>query len=480
MAHFRNLSAIVAIGSVVFAMFASALGWVTVTNLANSKRDGSSSIASKTTLATTDLTKFGIIGDGQADDTEAIQKAIDSRLGNIHFPKGIYRITKPIIINLDDTTFTSIHGDGVATIQMDGAGPALKIIGTHLDSADPSKFEDRVWSKQRMPLIDGLGITATHAEADGIEATGTMQLTITRVHIRKCRHGIRLTTNNRNVIISDCHIYENSGIGIYYDDVNLHQSNIMGSHISYNQGGGIVSHAGNVRNIHITGCDLESNMGSELPQTANVLIDCSGSRFGTAEVAITGCTIQHNSKAAGSANVRIIGRSDPTEKRPQNREGNVTITGNIFSDVDVNVHLKECRGVTIVGNTFWMGFQHNLLVEQCSSIIVGTNNLDRNPRYNYGKSLKSKNSLVFRDCEDCTVNGLHVSNVWGEPAAITFKRCQRMNIGNCTILDCDNVGLLLDELSNSRVSDCLIRDDRPDSTSIPIKIIGGRGNQIEE
>lgn len=44
---------------------------------------------------------FGAIGDGIADDTEAIQAAIDSFVGNagaVFFPQGQYKITKPITI----------------------------------------------------------------------------------------------------------------------------------------------------------------------------------------------------------------------------------------------------------------------------------------------------------------------------------------------------------------------------------------------
>lgn len=449
-------------------------GWMAIPNGAANLGADPEKLGRKT------LDELGVVGDGTVDDTAAIQSAVEAGIGNIHFPKGVYRITRPIVINLDEVGYTSLHGDGVATIRMDGAGPALKFVGTHFKSADPEGFEDRVWQRQRMPLVDGIGITATHDEADGIEAAGTMQLVVTRVHIRGCRHGIRLVENNRNVIISDCHIYENRGIGIYYDDVNLHQSNITGSHISYNDGGGIVSRAGNVRNIHITGCDIESNMSPDQPPTANVLIDCRTGSHGTAEIAITSCTIQHNHLAPGSANVRIIGRSNPTDKQKLIREGNITITGNVFSDVDVNVHLQDCRGVTMVGNTFWMGFRHNLLIEQCSHIVMGANNLDRNPRYDYGDSASAKNSVLIRDCEDCTINGLHVSNVLHEPAAIAIHRCQRINLSNCTILDCDNVGLLLDAVSHSRVSDCLIRDDRGRSSSTPIQIVGGSDNLIDE
>lgn len=419
-----------------------------------------------------DVCSFGAAGDGITDDTIAIQKAVDSGLGAVTLSKGVYRITRPIVIDLDKTGYTSFSGGGVARIVMAGPGPALKFVGTHFKSADPGGFAENVWKRQRMPLVDAIAIEGGHPEAVGIEAVGTMQLTVTRIHIRGVLHGIHLVGNNRNLIISNCHLYENRGIGIFYDNVNLHQSNITDCHISYNRRGGIVSRAGNVRNIHVTGCDIESNMSPETPPTANVLIDCTGSAYGTGEVAITGCTIQHNNPSPDSANIRIVGRSKP------GREGNVTITGNVLSDVKVNVHLKDCRGVILAGNTFWMGYTHNLLIEDCSNIIVGANNFDRNPRYDYGNSLDARNSLLVRNSEDCTLSGLHVTNVWQAQAGLTIESCKRMNVTNCTILDCDNVGLLLKDVVGSRISGCLISDNRPDTKSTSLKVIGGRGNMI--
>ncbi len=424
-----------------------------------------------------DIRSFGAIGDGVSDDTIAIQKTVDSGAGTIHL-RGIYRITKPIVINLDKVGYTSFSGDGIARIIMAGPGPALKFVGTHFKSADPEDFAENVWEQQRMPLVDGIAIDGGHPEAVGIEAVGTMELTITRVHIRGVLHGIHLTGNNRNLIISNCHLYENRGIGIFYDNVNLHQSNIIGCHISYNRRGGIVSRGGNVRNIQITGCDIESNMSTETPSTANVLIDSADSTYGTGEVAITGCTIQHNSPSTDSANIRIIGRSKPDRNGKSVREGNVTITGNVLSDVKVNVHLKDCRGVVLTGNTFWMGYTHNLLIEDCSNIIVGANNFDRNPRYDYGDSLDARNNLLIRNSADCTLSGLHVTNVRKAPAGVTIENCKRMNVTDCTILDCDNVGLLLKDVTNSRISGCLISDNRPDAESISLKVTGGKGIMI--
>ncbi len=307
-----------------------------------------------------------------------------------------------------------------------------------------------------------------------------MQLTVSRVHMRKLLHGIHLAGNNRNVLIDACHIYENKGIGIFYDDVNLHQSNIVGSHISYCEGGGVVSRKGNVRNIHISGCDIESNMSRETPPTANILLDCRESEYGTAEVAISGCTIQHNSQGPESCNIRILGATREQKTGQAHRQGHVTITGNVLSDVATNVHLNNCRGVTLTGNTFWMGYEHNLLVEESSHIVIGSNNFDRNPHYNYGTALQTKNALIFRNCEDCSLTGLHIAHVWRSPAGLVLEDCQRMHVSGATILDCDAAGILAKNLVDSQISDCLISQTDKSKPFQRVIVEGGSGNAFDK
>ncbi len=282
---------------------------------------------------------FGAQGDGKADDSAAIQELINAKVGSVRFPAGAYRITKTLVVDLDRVGHTSFVADGSARLIMAGGGPAIRFIGTHLNgSAAPNLVQPSVWDRQRMPTVEGLAIVGEHAEADGIEAKGTFQLTLRGVHIRKCRHGVHLVERNRNVLIDGCHLYENSGIGVFYDQVNLHQSNISASHISYCHGGGVVVRGGDVRNIHIAGCDIEANMGAGQPPTANVLLDCG--EGSVAEVAITGCTIQHTKEVAGSANIRILGRgfANSLGERMQFNCGNVTIGENVLSDVKTNIH----------------------------------------------------------------------------------------------------------------------------------------------
>jgi hypothetical protein len=427
-----------------------------------------------------DVRTLGALGDGKADDTAAIQKAADAG-GGLHFSTGTYRLTQTVEIALDAAGFTSLNAAGTARIVMAGAGPAFRFIGTHGGSADPKTLKPEITARQRMPLVDGLEIIGAHVEADGIEARGTMQLTISRTRLNGLRHGIRLVERNRNLQVTECHIYHNTGIGIFYDDVNLHQSNITGCHISYCADRGIVSRAGEVRNVHIAGCNIESCMTPDAPETANVLLDSRGGSI--AEVAITGCTIQHNSTSPGSANVRIVGpgadrgSSDKLRKEPQ--WGHVTITGNVFSDVRLNIHLQKARGVVIDGNTFWEGFDRDLLVEECSNVVVGTNNFERNPGYEVWQRESPKHGVLFRDSADCTLNGLHILGVREQPAAIVLENCRRMHVANCTVLDSDGGGILLKNVRDSRVHGCFIRDDREGKTFQAIRVEGGDNVRVE-
>lgn len=424
------------------------------------------------------------VGDGKADDTAALQRLIDTR-GSVTLAKGTYRLTKTLTFDLTKTGYAALSGDGTVRLVMAGAGPALHFIGTHAGSAAPSTFKPQVWENERTPMVEGIEIVGAHAEADGIEATGTMQMTLSRVVVRECRHAVHLTTLNRNVLISACHFYHNTGIGVFYDNVNLHQSNIAGSHISYNGGGGVVSVGGNVRNLHIGTCDIEGNHATDGPPTANVLLDSRGGSIG--EVAITGCTIQHTNKAPDSANIRIIGSGTDASLlrragREHTREGNVTISANVFSDVQVNVEIRHARGVVITGNTFWEGFQHDLLVEDSGNIVVTGNNFDRNPRYLVnGFDNAEKNGIVFLRCEDSILNSNVISGVWKKRAAVDIESGNRLQISNNSVLDSDGAGIRLEKVTNSIITGNIIRDDRDAATRSKdpsLVFIGGKANAI--
>jgi hypothetical protein len=297
------------------------------------------------------------------------------------------------------------------------------------------------------------------------------------VLIRRVLHGVHLIERNRNVTIADCHIYQNDGVGVFLDHVDLHQFNMGSCHVSYNAGGGVVVRGGNVRNIHLGACDIEANMAADTPATANVLIDCTGGSV--AEVAITGCTIQHSPVGPESANIRMLGRDDTatTDALRGNRYGNITITGNVLSDVQFNIDLDGVRTATITGNTLWQAYTTSIRVTNSSHVVLGANVLDRNPRY--GSKLPVMENVVFKSCQDCSIAGLHLQGSQHPDAGLLLVDCKRMNVTGCTILDCDGAGLELRGVADSIVSDCLIRDDREGKGGgISLRVTAGLGNLI--
>jgi parallel beta-helix repeat protein len=389
------------------------------------------------------------------DSTAALQKRIDDNGGNLRLGDDdkILRITKPLVFDLKKHGAIAVKADGGATIVMDGPGPALKLIGSHEGSASPTAFKAATWN-ERMPIVSGIEILGAHPEADGVELFQTVGAIVSRVSVRWCRHGIHLVTRNRNVLVSDCHLYENSGIGLFLDDVNLHQINVANSHISYNRQGGIVVRDGNVRNLQVAGCDIEGNMpADETPtKTANILIDVSGTpdtrSKSVAEISITGCTIQHSANYSGSedktnapggANIRLAGK----EIYPIN---SVTITGNVLSDTTTSIDIHHASDVAIAANNFFAPKPVNLRVAHGKRVVVSGNTF--NPR-----QFTRPGTIVFSDSSDCVIANNTLHKFTTPDGALILERCQGISINGLVLSDCGS-GIVLRNTSDTTIANC--------------------------
>lgn len=389
------------------------------------------------------------------DSTATLQQRIDANGGNLRLTADdkILRITQPLVFDLKKHGAIAVQAEGGATIVMDGAGPALRLMGSHEGSASPTAFKAATWN-ERMPIVSGIEILGAHPEADGVELFQTVGAIVSRVSVRWCRHGIHLVTRNRNVLVSDCHLYENSGIGLFLDDVNLHQINVANSHISYNRQGGIVVRDGNVRNLQVSGCDIEGNMpDDETPtKTANILIDVSGSadtrNKSVAEISITGCTIQHSANYSGSedktnapggANIRLAGK----EIYPID---SVTITGNVLSDTTTSIDINHATDVAISANNFFAPKPVNLRVVHGKRVVVSGNTF--NPR-----QFVRPGTIVFEDSSDCVIanNTLHMFSTGA--GALILERCQGFSLNGLVLSDCGS-GIVLRDTSDTTIANC--------------------------
>ena len=417
-------------------------------------------------------------GDGRSDDTAAIRHAIDDGDGKLEFPKGVYLIGGTIEVPVGRRGPCAISGEaGTATVVMAKPGPAFRLVADHGGTGDPGSVRPSTWKSERMPTVRDLVVDGQHPEADGFELAGTMQAVFDGVMVRRARHGIRLVKRNRNVIITNCHVYHNTGVGVFLDGVNLHQINITGSHISYNRLGGIRIENSEVRNLQITGNDIEynnakSHEGLASEPSAEILIDTTTENASVNEVTIASNTIQAT-ESKGGANIRIVEKRDGT--RPP---GLIAITGNVIGSQENNVHLAGCYGVTLSGNTIYSCGNRNLLVEDSRLITIGTNHFRRHtPQYGTGVRLAGS--------EDCTISGCTFRDESEEgqesgASLLEIERCQRVAVTGCAFADGAPYGIDAEDCRDVIITGCSIAETRAKPVAKGALRFGGSGERNQQ
>ena len=390
------------------------------------------------------------------DVTQQLQTQINTSGGSLVLDGAEYfRITAPLVFDLAKLHAVKVTGTGGATLIMDGPGPALQLLGTHEGTASPKSFQPATWN-ERMPIVSDIELLGSHPEADGIQLRQTVEPVIRGVAIRWCRHGIHLVERNRNVVIADCQLYENSGIGVFLDDVNLHQINVGNSHISYNRQGGIVVRDGNVRNLQVHGCDVEANMPADetATSTANILIDVSGSADdktkSVAEISITGCTIQHSANysrsenktvAPGGANIRLAGK----EIYPID---SVTITGNVLSDTTANISIDYALDVAISANNFFAPKPVNLEVSNSKRVVVSGNTF-------HPRQFDRPGTIRFTNTDDSLMSACVLHRFATGDGALILNGCSGMTLNALNVSDCDS-GIVLRNSADVTISSCRV------------------------
>lgn len=392
-----------------------------------------------------DARQCGAMGDGVTDDAPAIQKALDETPGTLFFPPGDYLLGSGLTVRLDQRKQTQIRSGGARLLNQ-SPEPALHIIGTHRGSASPDELTEAVGGAELMPLVSDIEIVGGNG-GDGIRLEYTYKAIISRVTIRDCVHGIHIPTHNRNIIISDCHLYRNYGIGVFLDNVNLHQINIHGCHIQYNYRGGIKIVEGNVRNVQIVGNDIEYNRNPE-PEMAEDVADVwlvAGS-IGIREGAITGNTIQ-STPTPGGANVRLEGLSAQNPLKV----GLLTISGNLITSQETNILCRYARGVALGNNVHISGHKRNLVIEDCEQIAITGAVLDNNPDYQPA----APGGIELKNVEGATVAGVIAENCRD---ALNITGSSGIAVSGCAFRNTQGKAITLLNSDHVAISGCVFTD----------------------
>lgn len=209
---------------------------------------------------------FSAIGDGVADDTAAIQSAMDTGK-KLYLPAGCYRTTADLhsgaqdnysIIGANFSTAARLVGDGIrqTTIKADYDGDPVRGAIIHFDteaqraySLGASVKDLSITQAEGWTGLNGIQLTATwfanfdHVEVYGLSGSGFIASLRTDIHptISDYYQGFQ-------VKIGQCFIHDNAGWGVKF---NAGQSpgvySLENSYVIYNKGGGILSTTGQCR-----------------------------------------------------------------------------------------------------------------------------------------------------------------------------------------------------------------------------------------
>lgn len=425
-----------------------------------------------------DVRHFGAKGDGTSDDTNAIRHAIAQGDGPIEFPRGRYLLRETVEIDLARTGYLGLVGSqGTAQIIMAGSGPAFRFVGHHGGTAVPESLQPVVSQRERMPMVSNLEITGTHPEADGIQLRQTMQVTLQGVLLRKLRHAVHLVDRNRNFLMTGCHVYDNGGVGVFFDHCNLHQANLSANHISYCRQAGIKSLGGDVHNIQIVGNDIEYNYdrGGEAAGSADVWFDVSQDGV-ISEVTIQGNTIQ-SVVSPGGTNLRLVGR-------PGEAHGMVrlfTVAGNVLGSQETNLELRFVDRAAVTGNTIYDGRRMGIDAEHCQYLVLSGNVFG----WHLAAERKMSDGMRLRRCRAVTITGsvFPASNHDGaQPAVMGLFACDDVAVTNCQFVEPAPRAVLLEDCRGCRVAgNQLTRRREPSAEEPGIESRGdsGGGNLVQ-
>ncbi len=411
---------------------------------------------------------FGAIGDGQADDTAAIQHAINDGEGVVEFPKGVYRITRSLQFDTTRYGYLGIRGaQGTARLVMTAPGAAVVSRGNHQGTATPSTVAAHTWDRERFPVVSGLEILGAHPDSDGIMLIRTMQATLQNLLIRNCRNGIVLSDRNRNFVLTSSHIYDCHDTGVLFDKCNLHQVIIHGNHISYCRRAGIRQLDGDVHNVQITGNDIEYNSGSDTNVSGEIVLEAPNGVI--SEYTIASNTLQATLDARG-ANVLILGKAEI----PASSVRLIAITGNVLGSRDQNIVVHNGMSVNVTGNTIYSGRTLNVAFKNCHQSLVGSNTIASRPASWASSAL---DGLLMEGCNACILIGnIHSECKFGDALSggtITIRNSSNISVSGCQISNSAVRGIDVINSTRCRISDNSLHNDRtPESVQQAIRIAG--------
>ncbi len=306
---------------------------------------------------------FAAIGDGKADDTPAIQAAIDSGAGLVVFPPGTYKVTSSIVPADKQTLFGS------------GGWEETTIFGARVSGGIIQGNADYSASSKQRITIDNLRIA-------GSADYGIYMPKCTGTHLRRLRFsfGAGLTHDcihmgeSWDSKIENIHAYTTSGRSVLWLDGDMHGLHVSDVHTTARTQYGIVSCAENGKIGGVSATQVFNQIVLQRHQVGLWLKRCRSVTVNGLYTELTQIPVR-----LGSA------------ENPLDRATATTINGGRQTQLDASsqgwadnatgcIEASNCKGVTINGFRFdsvYSGSGYNAIFIKDAQ-AVSLNNCIRN------------------------------------------------------------------------------------------------------
>lgn len=357
---------------------------------------------------------FGAVGDGVADDTAAIQAALNSG-GTIIVPTGTYR-TGRVTLTQPGTRLVGMGGvlkagtavAGASMVLVDASAVSSVVSGLRLDAA---------WADQTAKLV-GIQVSAEDCVVEnnvvrGAKGAGIVA-TVARFHMRdnsilgtaaqRAEFGIRVLSGNSTMDEIAGVIAGNTIEYTVHAGINLGGNNVamLGNVTKHTGGDGIAAYSQHNYNLVVSG---------------NVILDANGHGMHLAgrRLAVVGNTIE---TVTGGHGVFISTNGLDTYNIDS---WDVTVADNAIVGIrsaGQAIRLEYTRHATVVGNTCRdIDVSHGLWVANSRDVIVAGNQW----------SDSVSHMMRVGDCADVRISDNLISAV-GDTAVALSGTCQRVHV----------------------------------------------------
>ena len=298
---------------------------------------------------------FGAVGDGVADDTVAVQKALDSGAGTVRFRKGLYSVltlTVPSDVSIvgepgawlmkqagsvsDDNNAINIYGAVTAT----SSAATANVVGGDLavQVTDGSLFAAGDWCLLRDNTWANTGVAGRNQQIVRVKSVAT-----NTVNLYQAALGPYATADTAELV----KITPKKNITIRNLGIVVPTGTTTGGGINLDL----------AVNVKLEGCEISGpNDNAAMGVSRSYNVDITGNTWRDGQNLSTGGYAYGVSVGEGSSFVRIIGnhQSNIRESNASNRARQIVFSGNTSDysyDDHFNTHGSWCDGVVISGNT---------------------------------------------------------------------------------------------------------------------------------